>query len=180
MHQSILILAAAIILGVLGFSRHQAQADDERAAMVREIESSALSVAERWSSHVRDLAFDEADIGAREVRVRNDTDGLSTTLGPDAGESITDPLTFDDADDFHGIALRESSPVGRGDESVAFDVTASVTYASPANWREARVPRTAKVVTVTVTEVADSDRGRPLVSVSVPVRITPAHQFAHR
>lgn len=180
MPQSILILAATIILGYLGFSRHQAQAEDQRAGMVREIEASALSVAERWSGHVRDLAFDEADVGAREVRVRNDEDGLSVTLGPDAGETAADPRTYDDADDFHGFSRRETTAIGDGTVNVDFDVTATATYASPANWRTARVPRTAKIVTVTVTEMASGARGRPLVTVTVPVRITPAHQFAHR
>lgn len=180
MPQSILILAAAIILGILGLSRHQARAEDDRASMVREVEAAALSVAERWSSHVRDLAFDEADVGAREVRVRNDDTGLSTSLGPDAGEDGSDPRTFDDVDDFSGYTLRETTPVGRGVETVAFDVEVSAEYANPVNWQTASSPTTAKQVTVSVREVASGERGRPLVRVAIPVRLTPAHQFAHR
>lgn len=180
MPQFILILAATIILGLYGYSQHEGQARDDRATMVREIEAAALNVAEEWSGHVRDLAFDEADVGAREVRVRNETDGLTLAFGPEAGEDPNDPRSFDDVDDFHEFSRRVTSPVGRGANQVAFDVEVEVSYARLSDWQPVHGITTAKVVNVTVRESTTAQRGRPLVQVVLPVRLTPAHQFAHR
>lgn len=179
MPQSILIVAAAVILGLLGLSRHEGYARDARASEQREIEAAALRVAETWASTARDLAFDEADVNRAEVRVRNNTSGLSAVLGPETGEDATDPRTFDDVDDFHGFARTETVPVGVGAERVAFDVSVEVGYARN-NWRPASNATTSKLATVTVREAGTQPRGRNPVVVQLPVRFTPAQQFVRQ
>lgn len=177
MPQSILIVAAAVILGLLGLSRHESRARDNRAIEQQEIEAAALRVAETWASAARDLAFDAADASASEVRVRNDTDGLSATLGPETGEVATDPRTFNDVDDYNGFARTETVPLGAGAGTATFIVSVEVIYARPTNWLPAFNPTTAKLATVTVREAGTQERGRNAVQVQLPVRFTPAQQF---
>ncbi len=179
MPQYILILAASIILGVLGLSRHSDQAKDDRDTMVREIEAAALTVAEKWAGHARDLAFDEADIGAPEVRLQGDASGLSAVLGLDAGESHSAPHSFDDVDDFHGLSRQDSASVLK-DVTFVFDITITAGYTQGAGWATSATPTTSKAVTVRVREVVTGNQGRAPVEVVLPVRLTPALQYTHR
>ena len=178
MPQSILLVAAALILGTMGLTRHRAHVAAERAVVTREMESAALVVAERWAGQARARAFDEADVNAPEARVRDDVAGLSAVLGPDPGEVATDPSTFDDADDFHGFVTRDTVSLGTGDP-VRFDVRLAATYARRSDWSPLAARSTYKVVTVTVTEAAPN-RGRSAASVAIPIRLTPARQYLLR
>lgn len=160
----------------MGFHRQQALASTERARIERAVEDAALEVAERWGGAVRDLAFDEADLGAAEIRVRGDVAGLSA-IGRDAGELAGDPTTFDDVDDVHGLVVNEAVEVDGG--SLAFRVTFEARYAQPVSFAPAAGPTTAKLVTITVEEVGGGHGHRPAVRLQSPVRATPAKQFLH-
>ena len=168
MPQTLLAVAASIILAVYGLSRHQALAADERAAIGREVEDAAAHVAERWAALARDLAFDEADIGKTQVRFRGNVTGLSSRLGLDAGESLTDLTTLDDADDLHGYDATETALVADGAVPLRVRITASYV----ANAAPTASLTTAKVVTVTVSEVTSGPTRRVPVQVTLPVRVT--------
>ena len=180
MPQSILIVAASLILGLMALSRHDGMAQDTRDHEQRAIEVAALRVAERWASTARDLSFDAADVSNPEVRVRNDTDGLSAVLGPEAGEDLSDPRTFDDVDDFHGFTRTETVPLGPGTSTTTFDVSIEVTYARVSTWSPTSGATTAKLATVTVQESGTKPRGRNPVRLQLPVRFTPAQQFVRQ
>lgn len=172
-----------MVLAVFGLNRHRAIAADERAVVGREVEAAALAVGERWTGIARDLAFDEADVNASQMRLPNVTTGLATQLGPDAGESHATVSTLDDVDDLAGLSISEYATVGTG--AVEFHVTATAAYAVPGTWAlraAGSAPTTAKVVTFVVTEVtgiASGKAGRPEVRVSLPVRVSPTLQFVH-
>lgn len=180
MPQAILIVAAAVILGLLGLSRHEARARDHRALEQQEIEAVALRMAERWAGAARDLAFDEADVARDEIRLRNDVAGLSSRLGPDAGETAADPRTFDDVDDYHGFTRTDAAAVGAGVGTVDLEVRVEVTYARTSDWSPTGTASTAKLAVVTVREAGTRERGRPAVRVALPVRFTPAQQFVRQ
>lgn len=182
MAQTLLAVAAVIVLGLFGLSRHRALAADDRADLGRAVEDAALQVSERWGGAVRDLAFDEADVTSGVARLRGDVTGLLSTLGTDGpSEDPADPATFDDVDDFAaigpGAARLDSARAGSG--TVAFRVSFSATYAQPGTFAPSASPTTAKVVTVTVEEAGPGRDGRPPVRVTTPIRITPAKQFLH-
>ena len=183
MQQVLLTVVAAVILGYLGLSRHQSHARDERASMVRELEAAALSLAEQWSGEVRALAFDEADLSRMQVRLGSDLSGLTSVLGPEAGEDPADPGTFDDADDFNGYSVVETAPFTDGTGAMqTFQVRLSVSYADPTTWAPSTTPKTAKIATVTVEETGGlaAKQERPPVTVSLPVRLTPLRQFSYQ
>lgn len=169
MPQTLLAVAASILLAVYGLSRHQALAADERASIGREVESAAGHVAERWAALARDLAFDESDVGQTQVRFRGNVAGLSARLGVDAGERLSDVTTLDDADDLHGLDATEMAVVGDGVVPLRVRITA--TYATGGATPTAS-PTTAKVITVVVAEVTSGPTRRPPVQVTLPVRVT--------
>lgn len=177
MQQTLLVIASVIVLAVFGLTRHRNAAADERAGMNREIETAALAVGERWTGLVRDLAFDEADVGSDVMRLTGNVAGLTATLGRDAGETTADLTTLDDVDDVAGLAATEAAAVGAG--AVSFTVTATAIYAVPRTWAPSplNAPTTAKIVTVVVREVAAGRTERPPVVVTLPVRISSALQF---
>lgn len=183
MPQTFLVIAASMILAIFGLNRHRGIAADERAVIGREVEAAALAVGERWTGIARDLAFDEADVDATQMRLPNVTTGLATRLGPDDGESLGDASTLDDVDDLAGLAVSEDAVAGTG--VVAFHVTATAVYAVPGTWAPrpaGSAPTTAKIVTVVVTEItgiAAGKTGRPEVRVTLPVRVSSTLQFVH-
>lgn len=177
MPQTLLVVASMIVLGLFGLTRHRAELADERAGMGREIEGAALAVGERWTGIARDLAFDEADVGSAQIRLAGNVAGLTTRLGREAGESLTDLTTLDDVDDLAGASLSEAAAVGSG--VVSFTVTATAKYAVPRTWADSprNAPTTAKMVTIVVTEVTSGPTGRPPVEVTLPVRLSAALQY---
>lgn len=175
MPQTLLVVASVVILSVYGMNRHRAVAAGERAVIGREVEAAALAIGERWTGLARDLAFDEADVGAGEIRLRGNVVGLTTRFGPEAGETLNDLTTLDDVDDIHGLVLTDRAFVSTGD--VVYTVRATVTYANPTTWAVSASPSTAKILTVVVTEVTSGQTQRPRVEVTLPVRLSAARQF---
>jgi hypothetical protein len=185
--QTLLVVASVVILSVYGLNRHHAVAADERAVVGREVETAALAIGERWTGLARDLAFDESDVGAAEIRLRGNALGLSTRFGADAGEGLTDLTTLDDVDDIHGLSLTDRAFVSAGE--VSYTVRAAVTYANPTTWAplgtatpdaptgSVGAPSTAKILTVVVREVTSGATRRPPVVVTLPVRLSAARQF---
>ncbi len=182
MPQTLLVVAAAMVLALFGLNRQRAIAADERAVVGREAEAAALATGERWAGIARDLAFDEGDVGALRMRLQGDVAGLSSQLGRETGESLADLATLDDVDDLAGLAVVEDAPVAGG--VVAFTVTATAAYAVPRTWAvsPSGAPTTAKVVRIVVREVTGvpgGRTGRPAVEVTLPVRVSAALQHVH-
>ena len=180
MPQAILIVVAAVLLGLLGLSRHEGMAQDTRASEQRDVEAAALVLAETWAGQIRDLSYDEADVSRTEVRLRDDRAGLSTTLGTEGAEVASDPRTYNDVDDFHGFQRRQSVSVGAGAATVDLDVRVDVIYARPNTWEPVTWHTTAKIATVTVREDTTVALGRRPVEVTLPLRLTPAQQFVRQ
>lgn len=175
--QTLTAIAAVSIMALFGLSRHRGIAADERAAIGRSVEVAALTVSERWGGAIRDLAFDEADVNASEIRLRGQVDGLSNVMGTEAGEVALDPETFDDIDDYHGLVLQDTVEVAGGE--VRFEVSFSVRYGRSGTFEFSRNPTTAKVATVVVREISDGRGGRSPVRVETPIRMTPTKQSLH-
>ncbi|HEX8299948.1 MAG TPA: hypothetical protein VF594_12370 [Rubricoccaceae bacterium] len=177
MPQTLLVVAAVILLAVFGLNRHRSIAADERSSIGREIEAAALAVGERWTGLARDLAFDEADVSAVQMRLQGNVAGLTAAPGREAGETLADVTTLDDVDDLHGLSVTESAAVAEG--AVSFRVTATTGYAVPGTWATVASPTTAKIVTLTVREVTTGPTQRPPVVLTLPVRVSAALQFVH-
>ena len=177
--QTLLVVAAVIVLAVYSLNRHRAIAADERSAIGREVEAAALALGERWTGLAPDLAFDQADVGAVQKRRHGHGTGLTAPPGREAGETLADVTTLDDVDDLAGLATTEAAAVAEG--AVSFTVSATVRYAVPGTWAEPKdkIPTTAKVVTVVVREVTTGRTDRPPVEITLPVRVSAALQFVH-
>ena len=173
MHQTLLCLAAVLVFATFGVTRHRALAADERAEIRRATEATALATAERWAATLRDAAFDEADAAHATMRLSGETAGLHAPAAfHDAGETAA---TFDDVDDYDGLDTVETARAGMGFVSVR--VRVAVAYADPGTFAPAAGLTTAKVATVTVTEVRAD--GQTPVAATLAVRVTPAGQFLH-
>ena len=175
--QTLFAVLALSVLALLGLSRSRGAAADERATIGRAIEMAALGVSERWGGELRDAAFDESDLSADDVRLRDNVDGLTMALGTEPGEDPADWTTFDDVDDFDGAATRDTVAVGDGE--VVFDVSYSVVYVDPDTFAPAGRPTTTKLATVIVREIGAGRGGRPPVRVETPIRVTPTKQALH-
>ncbi|HEX9951591.1 MAG TPA: hypothetical protein VGB53_07470 [Rubricoccaceae bacterium] len=177
MPQTLLVVASVILLAVYSLNRHRSIAADERSAIGREVEAAALDVGERWTGLARDLAFDEADVGAVQMRLQGNVAGLTATPGREAGETLADVTTLDDVDDLDGLSVTQAAAAGEG--AVSFTVTARVRYAVPGTWVPTSAPTTAKIVTVEVRELTTGPTQRPPVALTLPVRVSAALQFVH-
>ena len=179
MSQTLLVVAAVVVLAVFGLNRHRGIAADERASIGREIETAVLETADRWAGLARDLAFDEADVNSEVMRIQGNVTALSTRLGPDADETLSNLASLDDVDDLAGLSLTEYVNVGSGvvPFTVTIDATTGVRYADPRTWALSATPTTAKILTLVVREVTTGATGRPPVVVTLPVRVSSSLQF---
>jgi hypothetical protein len=124
MQQTLLVLLGVVLLGLYGYAQHQRSAEDERAAVRRELEIAALGVAEDWAARARKLDFDEVMVGNDTIRIETHTTGLTAkaSLGSEAGEICE----ADDLDDLHGHIDTTRYPVRFGEAD--FRVTIAVDY----------------------------------------------------
>jgi hypothetical protein len=176
MQQVLYAVAALLVFAVFGMTRHEAIARGERAEVTREVETAALEVADRWNSRLRDTAFDESDLSRPQMRLEGELDGLTPVANFGVHEEAL-VAEFDDIDDFDLLDVTESEAVSLG--RTTFRIQISVRYADTATFGAVAGLSTAKVATVTVTEVLPSSTTRPPVRVEMPVRVTPARQFLH-
>ena len=169
MQQTILALAAILAFSVFALNQHSTRAGVERTAIGSEIELAATDLARTRLANLTRFAFDEADTARDELRT--DTDGLSTTLGPDTGE--IDVALFDDIDDYH--AYSEVVTTTWDGRPLQFVVTIAARYVNPDNASEGVSATTlAKELTVTVEEVTTGATDRPPIQCLLSQVITPA------
>ncbi len=177
MQQTLLTICALLCFGLFALGRHRANAQNERDAIGGEVELMVTEQARALLTRVTALTYDEADVGA--TRPRTDATGLSTTLGPEAGETNVD--NYNDADDWNGYSAPLTATWDAGDTAAsapaaaqAFTAAVVVRYVSPTNpSATSGSPTMAKEVVVTITE-AVTPQGRPAARATLRQVITPS------
>lgn len=174
MPQTLLAVCAILAFSFFALAQHKSNADIEQRALASEIELAATDVARDQLVAITSSVYDEADVGSTELR--RDVSGLSSVLGPDAGESSVNQ--FDDLDDFNGFI--DTLTVQWHGNDLRFAVTADIQYVDP-NQPEnsSATPTLAKEVTVTVVEVKESAAERPEAVARLAHVITPAWTTMH-
>ena len=174
MQQTLFALAALLVFSLTALSEHRSFASSEHRAVVGNLELAASDVASGYLVRALGRAYDEADV-LPEAPLRLTTVGLTPTLGPEVGETLA---TYDDVDDFHGLALTDSMLFdGSG---LRFDVAVTVRYVDPANPRTgSATPTLAKEVVVTVVERSPAGN-RPPARCTLRRVVTAAEQFFRR
>ncbi len=173
MQQTLLAVAAILAFSFFALNQHRANASVERGALGNEIELAATDLARAQLVDITARAYDEADVGVSGFR--KTTDGLSTVLGPDAGED--DVAFYDDVDDFHG-RIWTATATWDG-QPMQFRLGVVVRYVVPANPEQtAGSPTLAKEVSVTVQEINPTAERRP-VTVTLAQVVTPAWNMLH-
>ncbi len=172
MQQTLLALCALLVFSLYALNQHRSETGQELQAVGGEVELMAAERARSLLARITALPYDEADValasGAQAERVRTDTDGLSTTLGPEAGETV-----FDDLDDWNGFAGTER--VAWNGTDVAFEVRTRVRYVDPLTPADtSAAPTLAKEVVVDLREAGGAPAGRPPVSAVLRQVVTPA------
>lgn len=177
MQQTLLALAALLTFSIYMFSRHSAQAEVERFAVSAEIEFAATDIATDRLAIVLQRAFDEADLGREGVRTQ--TNGLSIIGTADPDE--TDESTYDDVDDYHGVA-RSIVRDWYGSD-LQFTDSVSVRYIdlnAPTTVLGPTATTLAKEVTVTVFAAPVGYIGTPPVGATLRQVATSASQAPYR
>lgn len=153
MPQTLLALIALFLLSTVALTQQRQTASLDRGAEQRELDLAATDLARTWLAAATERAFDEADVGRAGLRFTTDSLTTAAAFGPDAGEIA--PASYDDVDDFHGLALIDSVQWDQG--MLAFDVSVAVRYADPTNPNAtAGSPTLAKEIAVTVQERASA------------------------
>lgn len=174
MPQTLAALIAILVLSLYALGQHRSEAALERGAISGEMELTVAEVAREILTEASQRAFDEVDLAREDLRF--DTRGLSTLLGPDAGESAM--VDFDDVDDFDGY----SAVLSRQRNGLQLDVlvNATVRYVQPdAPGTVSATPTLAKEVVVTVTDALTAQDGRTPVGVTLNTFVTPSWQTIH-
>jgi hypothetical protein len=169
MPQTLLSLCATLVFSIVALNQNRHGSSLERAAVGREVERAALTLARERLGAALGHAFDEADVG--QAALRTSTLGLTApaALGPDAGEAS--PAAYDDVDDFDGLTAVAAVEVDGG--AVDFDVTVAVRYVEPgAPETAAAAAALAKEVTVTVRERTAGATARPPVAGTLRAVVT--------
>lgn len=174
MPQTLLAVAAILAFSFFALTQHKTNAEIEQNAIASEIELAATDLARDQLVAITSHIYDEADIGRNDLR--RDATGLSTTLGPDAGETSID--LFDDLDDFHGFL--DTLTVDWHGADLQFAVTADIRYVN-ANQPDtaSTTPTLAKEVVVTIVEIQTSPVERPVSMARLAHVITPAWTTMH-
>lgn len=174
MQQTILALAAVLAFSFFALNQHRANASVEHEALGGEIEMAATELARAQLVELTSLIFDEGDVGT--TGFRTNTTGLSTTLGPDAGESMV--ALYDDVDDFHGRITTVTS--NWDGQPLRFRTGVIVRYVQPTNPDQtSATPTLAKEVSVTVQEITTGVTNRPPVTVILAQVVSPAWNRIH-
>ncbi|OZC02876.1 hypothetical protein [Rubricoccus marinus] len=175
MQQTILALAAILIFSLYTLSRHESDAGLERISITAEYETAAAGLARARLHEIQRRAFDEADVGRDGMR--SSTQGLtpSNQLGREAGE--TNESSYDDLDDFNGIARPVSAE--RNGETLSFRDSVSVRYLDPSDPTASPNRSLAKEITVIVTAVPSGYIGKAPVMARLRRVVTPASGAAH-
>lgn len=175
MQQTLLAICALLVFSLYALNRHRADAETEREAMGGEVDLLVTEQARALMARVTALAYDEADIGA--TIPRTETDGLTSPLGPETGE--TGVTAYDDADDWNGYTAPLTGQWDTGttpSSTTAIGLTASVVvrYVQPTNPTNASTsPTLAKEVVVTIVET-NAPQGRRAARAALQQVITPA------
>lgn len=174
MQQTLLAIVAILVFSFFALNQHRAQAGVERTAIGSEIEALAADVARARLVELTALTYDEADVGRSDLR--NNTSGLSTTLGPDDGELSA--AVYDDLDDFTGqIESRTATWEGT---DVPFTIAIFVRYVDPDRPSlTSTSPTLAKEVVVTVQETGATAQGRQAALSTLRQVVTPAWRTLH-
>ena len=174
MPQTLAALLAILVLSLYALGQHRSEAALERGAISGEMEMTVAEVAREILTEASQRAFDEADLTRAELRF--DTRGLSTVLGPEAGESAM--VDFDDVDDFDGYAATVSRQ--RNGQRLDVRVNATVRYVQPdAPGTVSASPTLVKEVVVTVTDALPVQAGRAPVAVTLNTFVTPSWKTIH-
>lgn len=169
MQQTLLALAAILVLSIYAFSRQQESIDVERAAISSEVSLATAEVARDVMLKFEMYPYDEQAVGRT---------GMSRAtpmahIGPEAGETVR--ADFDDLDDFDGASWVEAVP--RGADSLRFDVSVRVQFARTDNPDVTTTsPTSTKAVTVSVMEQILPNSGRPQAQATVRRVLTAAGQ----
>lgn len=174
MQQTLLAIVAILVFSFFALNQHRAQASVERTAVGSEIEALAADVARARLVELTSLAYDEADVGRSDLR--NNPSGLSTTLGPDGGE--TTASLYDDLDDYTG-QIENHIAEWEGTD-VPFTIVIFVRYVDPDRPSQtATSPTLAKEIVVTVQETGATAQGRQAAMSSLRQVVTPAWRTMH-
>ncbi|HYE95416.1 MAG TPA: hypothetical protein VD962_04355 [Rubricoccaceae bacterium] len=171
MQQTLLAVVALLVFGTVALTMHQNNATAEHRAVAGDVDMAASDIASAYLIRALGRAYDEADTDSA-AGLRITTVGLTTELGPEAGETLAD---FDDIDDFHGLATTDA--ISFEGTALPFDVSVAVRYVDPADpTRTSAVPTLAKEVIVTAVE-RDAAGNRPPARCSLRRVVTAAGQF---
>ncbi|MEM8598883.1 MAG: hypothetical protein AAGF99_03085 [Bacteroidota bacterium] len=181
MQQTLFSLAAIFSFSILGYTMHRNAIETEQEAYMAEIEAQAFDHALFVANEIKQLAFDEADVGRTQMRSDGDTAGLTppAALGRDADERTFRDV--DDLDDLRQGAYKRNWRLGNG--QVRLRTRFDVVYVDPMNFEREigpeEGPTTAKMVTIIVTEEDPIPGASAPIEVTLKVPLTPSKLFLH-
>ena len=134
-----LALGALLILVTLSLNQQRSAFLVQRSAYLREMESAAADYARMRLHEITEKEFDENRVGMTVLDTGTSDLTPFTSFGVDGGEDPTDPLTFNDIDDFHAFS-----------DTFRLRSTYSVQYVEPDDGSSSAVPTLAKEFTIDV------------------------------
>ena len=143
-----LALGALLILVTLSLNQQRSAFLVQRSAYLREMESAAADYARMRLHEITEKEFDENRVGMTVLDTGTSDLTPFTSFGVDGGEDPTDPLTFNDIDDFH--AFSDTTNHVLNNETFRLRSTYSVQYVEPDDGSSSAVPTLAKEFTIDV------------------------------
>ncbi len=126
--QSMITIGAISIFSLISIRFNATVLETSNVEVENKIYLTAFSLADDLIEEIKQKAFDEETVVFRSINPEELSQSIEFGSAKDPGET-SDPLTFDDIDDYNGFSKTVSLPHAEG-----FTVTSQVVYVQPTNF----------------------------------------------